>query len=45
MKKESILLIVQNNSFPFDKRVFKEAISLKNKDYNVLVISPRSGTG
>lgn len=41
--KKNILLIVQNNSFPFDKRVFREAISLKNNGNNVFAISPRSG--
>lgn len=38
----NILLIVQNISFPFDKRVFKEAVSLKNAGYNVYVLSPIS---
>ena len=42
MIKSSILLIVQNNSFPFDKRVYKEAASLNNNDYKVFVISPMS---
>jgi glycosyltransferase involved in cell wall biosynthesis len=40
--KTNILLIVQNNSFPFDKRVYKEARSLQNAGYNVTVICPRS---
>lgn len=39
---KNILLIVQNNSFPFDKRVLREAISLKENNFKVFVISPRS---
>jgi len=38
-----ILLIVQNNSFPSDKRVAKEALSLKQAGYLVSVISPIYG--
>jgi glycosyltransferase involved in cell wall biosynthesis len=41
-EKKNILLIVQNNSFPFDKRVKKEALSLVSNNYNVFVISPDS---
>ena len=37
-----VLLIVQNNSFPTDKRVLKEACSLKAAGYEVSVISPAS---
>ncbi len=40
--KKNILLIVQNNSFPFDKRVYREATSLKENGYNVFVICPKS---
>jgi glycosyltransferase involved in cell wall biosynthesis len=40
--KKNVLLIVQNNSFPFDKRVYREATSLKENGYNVFVICPRS---
>jgi len=40
--KKNALLIVQNNSFPFDKRVYREATSLKENGYNVFVICPRS---
>lgn len=43
MKVCSILLIVQNNSFPTDKRVAKEAFSLKEAGYDVSVISPAFG--
>lgn len=41
-KRNNILLIVQNNSFPFDTRVRKEALTLKNNGYKVTVISPNS---
>jgi len=37
-----ILLVVQNNSFPTDKRVYKEAASLRDAGYRVSVISPKS---
>jgi len=40
--KKNVLLIVQNNSFPFDKRVYREATSLKEDGYNVFVICPKS---
>ncbi len=39
---KNVLLIVQNNSFPWDKRVYKEAMSLQKHGYKVSVISPRS---
>ena len=39
---KNILLIVQNNSFPFDKRVYREAVSLKQDGNNIFVISPKS---
>jgi glycosyltransferase involved in cell wall biosynthesis len=39
-KTSEVLLVVQNNSVPFDKRVWKEARSLKKAGYNVTVISP-----
>jgi len=39
---KNILLIVQNNSFPFDKRVLREAVTLKQNGNNVFVISPMS---
>jgi len=41
-KNQTILLVVQNNSFPTDKRVLKEARSLKNAGYIVSIISPAS---
>jgi glycosyltransferase involved in cell wall biosynthesis len=40
---QHVLLIVQNNSFPSDKRVAKEALSLKEAGYEVSVISPAFG--
>lgn len=39
-----VLLVVQNNSFPTDKRVAKEARSLKEAGYDVSVISPAFGS-
>ena len=42
MKNKHLLLIVQNNSFPTDKRVYKEAASLRDAGYRVSVISPKS---
>jgi glycosyltransferase involved in cell wall biosynthesis len=46
MKKVSfaekrILIIVENLSVPFDRRVWREAVSLKNAGYDVTVISPK----
>lgn len=38
-----ISLIVQNNPFPTDKRVSKEAVSLKEAGYEVSAISPAFG--
>lgn len=38
-----VLLIVQNNSFPTDKRVAKEARSLKEAGFEVSAISPAFG--
>ena len=42
MKVKKVLFIVQNASYPFDKRILKESISLTNKGYKVFVISPIS---
>lgn len=33
-------MIVENNAVPFDKRVWKEATTLKNNGYGVTIISP-----
>ncbi len=41
-KITSIVFIVQNNSFPFDHRVFKQARSASAAGYDVHVISPQS---
>lgn len=38
-----VLLIVQNNSFPSDRRVAKEAQTLRDAGYDVSVISPACG--
>ena len=40
--KKNILFIVQNASYPFDKRVSKEAVSLNKNGFKVFVISPTS---
>jgi len=37
------LLIVENNSVPFDKRVWREAVALKDAGALVSVISPKDG--
>jgi len=37
------LLIVENNSVPFDKRVWREAVALKDKGALVSVIAPKEG--
>jgi len=37
------LLIVENNSVPFDKRVWREAIALKDEGALVSVIAPKDG--
>ena len=40
-KKIHILFIIENLSFPFDKRVFSEAKSLIKNGYFISVISPK----
>ncbi|MFA5805638.1 MAG: glycosyltransferase family 4 protein [Melioribacteraceae bacterium] len=37
------LLIVENNSVPFDKRVWREAVALKDEGATVSVIAPKYG--
>jgi len=37
------LLIVENNSVPFDKRVWREAVALKDEGALVSVIAPKEG--
>ena len=39
--KRKILIVVQNNAFPFDDRVWKEALSLHNAGYQVSVLCPK----
>ncbi len=41
-KEKKVLMIVQNNSVPFDKRVFKEAKSLSKNSYKVFIICPQT---
>jgi glycosyltransferase involved in cell wall biosynthesis len=41
-EKKKVLMIVQNNSVPFDKRVFKEAQSLSKNGYKVFIICPQT---
>ncbi len=36
-------MLVQNNSYPFDKRIHKETLSLKKNSYEIYVICPLSG--
>jgi glycosyltransferase involved in cell wall biosynthesis len=36
------LIIVENNSVPFDRRVWREALSLRNDGWEVSVISPQA---
>ncbi|MCI0591393.1 MAG: glycosyltransferase family 4 protein [Gammaproteobacteria bacterium] len=38
----NVLLLVENNGFPFDVRVRREAHALRDAGYQVTVISPRS---
>lgn len=40
--KKKLLIVVQNNAFPFDDRVWKEALSLHEAGYQVSVLCPRS---
>ncbi len=44
MKKKA-LIIVENETVPFDPRVWKEAISLHQNDYQVTVLCPRGHKG
>src|SRR4030067_117982 len=36
-----VLLLVENNSLPFDKRVWREAKTLKDNGFNVVTICPK----
>jgi glycosyltransferase involved in cell wall biosynthesis len=40
--KKNVLFVIQNASFPFDRRVSKEAFSLNANGYSVFVLSPAS---
>jgi glycosyltransferase involved in cell wall biosynthesis len=39
-----VLIIVENGSVPFDTRVWKEAVALRDAGYEVTVLCPRSTT-
>jgi len=41
MMTRDILFIIENLSFPFDRRVYREAITMKKAGYNVSVICPK----
>jgi len=45
MKKNKVLIIVENASVPFDTRVWKEALSLKQAGYDVAILCPRDKDG
>ena len=38
---KKVLLLVENNSYPFDVRVRREAQALRDANYTVSVICPR----
>jgi len=40
--KKKVLIIVENLPVPFDRRVWKEALSLRENGYEVTVLCPRS---
>jgi glycosyltransferase involved in cell wall biosynthesis len=39
--KKKVLIIVENNPVPMDTRVWKEACSLRNSGYEVMLLGPR----
>jgi glycosyltransferase involved in cell wall biosynthesis len=39
--KKKVLMLVENNSLPFDKRVWRESLTLKNHGYEVKAICPK----
>lgn len=41
VSKERILIIVENQAVPFDRRVWREACSLRESGYDVTVLCPR----
>jgi glycosyltransferase involved in cell wall biosynthesis len=40
-RQRSVLLLVENCSVPFDRRVWQEAEALRDAGYNVCIVSPR----
>jgi glycosyltransferase involved in cell wall biosynthesis len=42
--KGRVLIIVENQPVPIDRRVWREATSLKDSGYDVTVLSPKHGT-
>lgn len=42
--ERKILIIIENQSAPLDARVWKEALSLREKGYDVTVLCPRLGS-
>ncbi len=42
MKKHKALIVVENNSVPFDRRVWREAQTLRDAGWQVTVISPKA---
>ena len=40
-KKKRVLMLVENNSLPFDKRVWRESLTLSNNGYEVTAICPK----
>jgi glycosyltransferase involved in cell wall biosynthesis len=42
--KRRVLIIVENLPVPFDKRVWKEAIALRNAGYEVVVLCPKGSS-
>lgn len=43
-KKNRVLIIVENQTVPFDRRVWREACSLRENGYDVTVLCPRRKT-
>ena len=39
--KNRVLIIVENQAVPFDRRVWREACSLRENEYDVTVLCPR----
>jgi len=42
MQKKNVLLLVENNSVPFDRRVMRQGKTLQKAGFNVKIISPKS---